>query len=100
MHMRAMLDARRNHEHVSNIPTYVIKDGLAVSVLAFSTAICIFCLQCVRVIWPGGERPSAISKIVENEWSMLVGTMHRPLPFFINLVMWLVYCLYLVRIAV
>ena len=38
-HLRAMLDVRRNHEHTSDIPAYVVKDGLALSVLAFSTAI-------------------------------------------------------------
>ena len=70
MDLRAMLDARQNHEHASNIPAYVTKDGLALSVLAFSTAVCIFCLQCVRVIWPGGFRGepySVISKMVANE---------------------------------
>ncbi len=69
-HLRTMLYARRNHEHASNIPAYVIKDGLALSVLSFSTAICMFCLQCVRVIWPGGFRGepySVISKMVANE---------------------------------
>ena len=64
MDLRTMLDARRNHERASNTPAYVIKDGLTISVLAFITAICIFCVQCVRVIWPRvfrGERHSAIS---------------------------------------
>lgn len=38
-HLRAMLDVRRNYERTSDIPAYVVKDGLALSVLAFSTAI-------------------------------------------------------------
>ena len=103
MDLRAMLDARRNHEHAGDIPAYVIKDGLAMSVLAFSTAICIFCVQCVRVIWPRvfrGEGHSAISKTVANEWRMLIGPRRRALPFIINTVMWLAYSLYLVRITV
>jgi hypothetical protein len=104
-HLRAMLDARRNHEHASNSesPAYVIKDGLALSVLAASTAIWMFCLQCVRVIWPGvfrGERHSAISKIVANERRMLVGTRRHALLLIINSAMWLAYHIYAVRITV
>jgi hypothetical protein len=102
-HLRAMLNARRNHEHANNLPAYVIKDGLALSVLASSTAIWMFCLQCVRVIWPGifrGERHSAISKIVANERRMLVGTRRHALLFIINLAMWLAYHVYAVRITV
>ena len=53
MHLRAVLDGRRIHELASNTPSaYLIKDVLELSVLAFSTAICIFCVQCVRVVWP------------------------------------------------
>jgi hypothetical protein len=103
MHLWAMLDARRNHEHASNPPAYVIKDGLALSVLAASTAIWMFCLQCVRIIWPGvfrGERHSAISKIVANEQRMLVGTRRHALLLIINLAMWLAYHTYAVRITV
>src|SRR6266566_6920002 len=88
-HLWAMLDAWRNHEHASNIPAYFIKDRLFVSALAFSTAVCISCLQCVRVIWPRGEHHSVISKIVANEWMMLVGTRRHPFPLIINSVMWL-----------
>ena len=71
MHLRATLDARRNYEHASDIPVYVIKDVVALSALALVTAICIFCMQCVRVIWPRvyrGECHSTIYKIVANEW--------------------------------
>jgi hypothetical protein len=39
-HLRAMPDARRNHEHASGILAYVIKGGLGLSVLGFSTTIC------------------------------------------------------------
>ena len=90
-------DARQNHK-----PAYVIKDGLALSVLVFSAAICLFCLQCVRVIWPRvfrGERHGAISKIIAIEWRMLVGTRHA-LLFIINSVIWLAYGVYVVRITV
>jgi hypothetical protein len=98
-----MLDARRNHEHGGDIPAYVIKDGLALSVLAFSTAICMFYLQCVRVIWPGyfrGEPHSAIPKMVANERRTLIGTRRHALLFIINSVMWLAYDVYAVRINV
>jgi hypothetical protein len=98
-----MLDAERNHEHASNIPAYVVKDGLAMSVLASSTAICIFSLQCVRVIWPRvfrGERHSTISKIVANEWRMSIGTRRHAFLFIINSVIWLAYDAYVVRITV
>ena len=100
-HLRATLDARRNHKHTSNIPAYVIKDGLTLSVLAFSIAICIFCLQCVRVIWPRvfrGERHGAISKIIAIEWRMLVGTLRHAFAFV--LVIWQAYDAYAVRITV
>ena len=71
--LRAVLD-RRLTVHacdccydVDDSPAFVIEDALALSVLAFSAAICVFCMQCVRIIWPRafrGERHSAISKIV------------------------------------
>ena len=98
-----MLDAKRNYKHASNIPAYVINDGLTLSVLAFNTAICIFCLQCVRVIWPGvfrGERHNAIAKIVTNEWKMLVGTRGHVLLFTIISMMWLACNIYVVRMTV
>ncbi|KAI0273971.1 hypothetical protein BGY98DRAFT_997356 [Russula aff. rugulosa BPL654] len=31
---------------------FFFNDGLAAPVLAFSTSICMFCVQCMRVIWP------------------------------------------------
>ena len=102
-HLRAMLDARRNHKHTSNIPAYVIKDGLTLSVLASSTAICMFCLQCVRVIWPRvfrGERHGAISKFIAIEWRMSVGSRRHALLFIINSVFWLAYGVYVVRITI
>lgn len=67
MNLRAMLDARRNDEDsdANNYPVYFFfNDGLAAPVLAFSTSICMFCVQCMRVIWPRvftGERHSAMS---------------------------------------
>ena len=64
MHLRAVLDARRNHEYGSDIPAYAIKNSIAVSVEVLTTAICICCLQLAGVIWPRvfrGERHSAIS---------------------------------------
>ena len=48
--LRAMLDARRHDEHTRGIPPHVIKDGLILAVLAFSIAVCIFCMQCVRAV--------------------------------------------------
>jgi hypothetical protein len=103
-HLLAMLDAKRNHEHSSDIPAYIIKDRLTASALAFSTSICIFCVQCVWVIWPRlfrGERHSSISKIVANEGRMLVDPRHPRLGLpFINIVFWLPYYLYVVRITV
>jgi len=102
-HLRAMLDARRNSVHANDIPAYVIKDGLTLSVLAFSTAVCMFCLQCVRVMWPRGFRGechSTISIIIANEWKMLVDIRRHTLLFIINSVIWLAYDAYVVRIAV
>ena len=103
-HLLAMLDAKQNHEHSSDIPAYIIKDRLTASALAFSTSICIFCVQCVWVIWPRlfrGERHSSISKIVANEGRMLVDPRHPRLGLpFINIVFWLPYYLYVVRITV
>ena len=104
-HLLAMLDARRNDEHASNIPAPIVRDGVSLSVLAFSTAISMFCVQCVRVIWPriyGGECHSAISKTVANEWRFLVDVRRYTsiLLFFINLVMLVTYYLFMVRITV
>jgi hypothetical protein len=106
MDLRAMLDARRNHEHHpynTHFLAYVKEDGLTLSVLAFSTSMCMFCLQCVRVIWPRafrGECHSAISKIVANEWRMLVDSRRQGLLYYINATMYLAYSYYAVRITV
>ena len=106
MHLRAMLDARRNHEHHpynTLFLAYVKEDGLTLSVLAFSTSMCMFCLQCARVIWPEafrGECYSAIYKIVANEWRMLVDSRRQRILYFINVTMWLAYAYYAVRITV
>ncbi|KAF8481728.1 hypothetical protein DFH94DRAFT_405760 [Russula ochroleuca] len=54
--LRAMLDARRDDEHASRIPAHVNKDGLTLAMLAFSTTVCIFCLQSVKAVWPRGFR--------------------------------------------
>ena len=51
-----MLDARRGDGPASEIPADLIKDGLTLAVLAFSVALTIFCLQCLRVVWPRGFR--------------------------------------------
>jgi len=51
-----MLDARQNNDTANGIPPHLIKDGLTLAVLALSVAICIFCLQCLRVVWPRGFR--------------------------------------------
>lgn len=51
-----MLDARQNDDPANGIPQHLIKDGLTLAVLALSVAICIFCLQCLRVVWPRGFR--------------------------------------------
>ena len=100
-----MLDARRNHEHASNIPASDIRDGVSLSWLAFGTYIYMFCMQGMRVIRPrvfGGERHSAISKIVANEWRMLVDERHyaSTLPFLINPVLFATYYVFAVRITV
>ena len=93
MNLRAMLDARRNDEDsdANNYPVYFFfNDGLAAPVLAFSTSICMFCVQCMRVIWPRvftGERHSAMSWIVSNEWRMLIDPMRHNLMSIIDLVM-------------
>ena len=90
--LRAMLDAGRDQYAIS-------KDGLALAVLAFSTTICIFCLQCMRVVWPKGfegERRSMISIIVPNA---LVGTILHP-PFTLSAAMWFAHYVCLVRMTV
>ena len=90
--LRAMLDAGRDQHAIS-------KDGLALAVLAFSTTICIFCLQCLRVVWPKGfegERHSMISIIVPNA---LVGTILHA-PFTLSAVMWFAHYVCLVRMTV
>jgi hypothetical protein len=102
MLLQAILDPY-GLEHASNIPTRAIEGGLALSVLAFSTAICVFCLQCMRAIWPRvfrGECHSAISKTVANEWIMLVGPRRDALLFIISSVIFIAYSIYLVRITV
>ena len=73
-------------------------------VLAFSTAIFIFFLHSVRVIWPRvlvGECHTVISKIVA-EWRMLVGKRGAVLLIIIALMYeaYAVYLLYMVRITV
>ena len=78
MHLRDMADSWRNHDH-ANIPTYVIEGGVTVSVLASSTAICIFCTQSIWVIWP---------KLCSG------------LLFIINVGMFGAYGIYVVRMAV
>jgi hypothetical protein len=104
-HLRTVLDARRNHEHASDNPEYVIIKGrLALSVTLLGVYTCWLCLTCVRVMWPTvltkGERHNAISRIVANEWRMLVGTMrHAPL-LIINSLICLAYDLCVVRITV
>ena len=102
--LRTVLDARRNHEHASDIPEYVITKGrLALSMILYSLVTCGFCLTCVKVIWPKvfkGECHNAVSKIVENEWRILVGTMrHAPLLIMHSLIC-LAYDLCVVRITV
>lgn len=89
--LRAMLDARRD-EHAS-------KDGLALAVLAFSITVCIFCLQCVRVVWPKGlegKCHNMISLVLPNA---LVGTILHS-PFTLSAVMWLAHYVCLVRMTV
>lgn len=86
--LRAMLDTRDEHG--------ISKDGLALAVLAFSTTVCIFCLQCVRVVWPNGfegESHSMISIVLSNA---LLGTILHS-PFTLNAVMWLAHYICLVR---
>ncbi|KAI0281185.1 hypothetical protein BGY98DRAFT_225091 [Russula aff. rugulosa BPL654] len=82
MHLRAVLDARRNHEYGSDIPAYAIKNSLAVSVEVLTTAICICCLQLAGVIWPRVFRVTA----------------RRRLLFIINFGMWLFLTVVLVDI--
>jgi hypothetical protein len=62
--LRAMLNARRDNEHASGIPPHVIKDGLVLAVLAFSIAVCIFCMQCVKAVWPTGFRGECNNVII------------------------------------
>ena len=93
--LRAVLDAGRDQHAFS-------KDGLAglaLAVLAFSTTVCIFCLQCIRVVWQKrfeGERHSIISIVVPNA---LVGTILHP-PVTLSVVMLLAHCVFLVRMTV
>jgi hypothetical protein len=54
--VRAMLDVRRDNEAANGIPAHLIKDGLTLAVSALSVAACIFCLQCLRVVWPRNFR--------------------------------------------
>jgi len=56
--LRDMLGASRDNktENTYGIPAHLVKDGLTLAVLAFSIAMCIFCLQCLRVVWPRGFR--------------------------------------------
>jgi hypothetical protein len=75
-----LLDAKRDREHASNIPTYAIKDELVLSVFGFSTVACILCLHCLRVMVPTvsrGEHHNAISKFVATEWRD-VGRLNSP----------------------
>jgi len=54
--LRAMLHARKDDENPYRIPAHLVKDGLTLAVLAFCIAILVFCLQCLRVVWPRGFR--------------------------------------------
>ena len=90
--LQAVLDSRRDQHAIS-------KGGLALAVLTFSTTVCIFCLQCMRVVWPKwleGERHSMISIVVPNA---LVGTILHP-PLTLGVVMLLVHYVSLVRMTV
>ena len=101
--LRAMLDARRDNEHASGIPPHVVKDGLILAVFAFSTAVCVFSMQCVKAVWPRGFRGechNVISFIAANARIMLVGIMRHALPFIVSAVMWLAYDAYVVRMTV
>jgi hypothetical protein len=49
-----MLNARRNNEPANGIPAHLIKDALTLAVLMFSQAVIIFCMQCLRLVWPRG----------------------------------------------
>jgi hypothetical protein len=62
--LRAMLDARRDDELASGIPAYQIQDELTLAVLAFSVSICIFGLQCLRIVWPRGFKGECHSMIL------------------------------------
>lgn len=100
---QVLLDSCRDFEHASNIPARVIEDGFAQSVLALSIAICVFCLQCMRAMWPRVFRGGChivISKIVANEWMVLAGPKRDALLFIISSVIFIAYSLYLVRITV
>ena len=98
-----MLNARRDDEHASGIPPHVIKDGLVLAVLVFGIAVCIFCMQCVKAVWPTGFRGEShnviISFIVVNARIMLVGTMRHAPPIIACVVMWLAYDVYMVRVT-
>jgi hypothetical protein len=52
--VRVVLDARRDNEPPNGISAHLIKDALTLAVLVFSQAVIIFCLQCLRVVWPRG----------------------------------------------
>lgn len=72
--LRAMLDAGPDDEHTSGIPRQGTKNGLTLAVLAFSTTVCIFCLQCMTVVWPSGfegEHHSMICIVVVNAQRMV-----------------------------
>ena len=91
------LDAGRIYEDAS----YSLR--LVLSVIWFSVTICAVCLMFMMAIGRSalrGERQSAISKIVANEWRMLVDTWEHAYPFIMNSVIYLTYDLCVVRITV
>ena len=94
--LQVILDPCRGFEHPGNIPARIIEDRFAQSVLAWSIATCVFCLQCIRAIWSRvfrGEYHSVISKIVANEWMVLVGPRRDALLLIISSVIFTAYFL-------
>lgn len=98
----AMLDGRLGDELAGGISAHQTKTGLIRAALAFSTALFIFCLQCLWVSRPErfeGETKHDIHRCTNwaEDIDRTVDTAHHYLVFCIGSAMWLVYYGYFVR---
>lgn len=85
--LKATLDGRLGNE-IAGMSAYQARNRLILVVLPFSTAIVIFCVQCLRFAWPGrfeGEPKRDICRCTKwvEDANCTIGLAHHALVIFI-----------------